>query len=135
MVVDPHGKRVQIELDVAVVVGGMECNLTGDCCWEWSLAAGAAGKALDATTNLEGGDGNGDKVRPHEFCCCRNIVSHVMSNGLLKFFATLVTRPMDLSPHPPEMPWGPPENCHHEVAMGNGVCQDSNVDEVEDDDW
>ena len=135
MVVDPHGERVQIKSDVAFVVGGMECNQTGKCCREWSLAAGAADKAFNATTNLEGGNGDGDKVSPHEFCRCRNVVSRVMFNGLLQFLATLATRPMDWSLDPTEMPWGPPENCHHEVAMGDGVCRDSNVDEVEDDDW
>ncbi len=135
MVVDPHGKQVQIKSDVAVVVGGMECDWTGDCCQEWSLAARAAYKAFDATTNLEGGDGDGDKVSPHEFCHCRNVLSRVMSNGFLQFLATLATRLMDWSPDPPEMPWGPPESCRHEVAMGDGVHQDSDVDEVEDDDW
>jgi hypothetical protein len=58
-----------------------------------------------------------------------------MSNGLLQFLATLATRPMDRFPYPPETPWGPPVNCCLEVAMGDGVCRDSNVDEVEDDDW
>ncbi len=120
---------------MAVVAGGMECVQMADCCREWSLAAGAADKAFDATINLEGGNGNRDKVRPHEFCHCRNVVSHVMSNGLLHFLATLGARPMDQSPNPPEMPWGPPENCRHEVAMGDIVCRESNVDEVEDDDW
>jgi hypothetical protein len=135
MVIDPHGKQVQIELDVAVVVGGMECDRTSNCCQEWSLAAGAADKAFDVTTNLEGGDGNGDKVSLHEFCCCRNIASHVMSNGLLLFLATFATRLKDWSPDPPEMPWGPRENRHHEVVMDDGVCWDNNLDEVEDDDW
>jgi hypothetical protein len=57
-----------------------------------------------------------------------------MSNGLLQFLATLATRPMDWSPNPLEITWGPPENCRHEVVMGNRVCWDSNMDEVEDDD-
>jgi hypothetical protein len=98
------------------------------------LAAGAADKAFNATTNLEGGDGNGDKVSPHEFCHCRNVVSRVMSNGLLQFLATLAMRPMDPSPNPPEMPWGPLENHCHKVAMGDRVRRASNVVEVEDDD-
>jgi hypothetical protein len=106
----------------------------GNCHWEWNLATGAVDKVFDATTNLEGGNGDGNKVSLHEFCCCRNVFSHVMSNGLLQFLATLATRQMDQSPNPPEMPWGPLENCCHEVAMGNGVHRDSDVNEVEDDD-
>jgi hypothetical protein len=57
-----------------------------------------------------------------------------MSNGLLQFLVTLATRPIYWSPNPSEITWGPPVNRRHEVAMGNGVHWDSNVDEVEDDD-
>jgi hypothetical protein len=47
-----------------LVVGCMECNGLNGWQWVWSGAREVTKEALNTTTNLEQGDGGGDKVSP-----------------------------------------------------------------------